>query len=33
MWENSADGNIKREVSKTAYEDINERVWEWFVSI
>ena len=32
-WENCANGKIKRELKKTANEDINEIVWEWFVSV
>jgi predicted DNA-binding protein YlxM (UPF0122 family) len=32
-WENCANGKIKRELKKIANEDINEIVWEWFVSV
>ena len=32
-WENCANGKIKRELKKTANEDVNEIVWEWFVSV
>src|SRR5215469_7205770 len=32
-WENCGNGKIKRELKKTANEDINEIVWEWFVSV
>jgi hypothetical protein len=27
------NGQIKRNVKKTANEDINEKAWEWFVSV
>jgi hypothetical protein len=34
MWrENCANGKIKRELKKTANEDVNERVGEWGVSV
>ena len=29
-WENCGNGKIKRELKKTADEDGNEIVWEWF---
>jgi hypothetical protein len=29
-WENCGNGKIKRELKKTANEDFNEIVWEWF---
>ena len=32
-WENCANGKIKRELKKTANKDINEIVWEQFVSV
>ena len=32
-WENCASGKIKRELKKTANKDVNEIVWEWFVSV
>ena len=32
-WENCGNGKIKRELKKTANEDVNEIVWEWFVSV
>jgi len=32
-WENCANGKIKRVLKKTANEDVNEIVWEWFVSV
>ena len=32
-WENCGNGKIKREFKKTANEDVNEIVWEWFVSV
>src|SRR5215469_232985 len=32
-WENCGNGKIKRELKKTANEDVNEVVWEWFVSV
>jgi hypothetical protein len=32
-WENCANGKIKRELKKTANEDVNEIVWEWFFSV
>ena len=32
-WENCVNGKIKRELKKTANEDVNEIVWEWFVSV
>ena len=32
-WENGGNGKIKRELKKTANEDVNEIVWEWFVSV
>ena len=31
--ENCGNGKIKRELKKTANEDVNEIVWEWFVSV
>ena len=33
QWENCGNGKIKREFKKTANEDVNEIVWEWFVSV
>jgi len=33
QWENCGNGEIKRELKKTANEDVNEIVWEWFVSV
>ena len=33
QWENCANGKINRERKKTANEDVNEIVWEWFVSV
>nr|CAD7443066.1 unnamed protein product [Timema bartmani] len=33
LWEKCADGKIKIELKKTANKDINEIVWEWFVSV
>jgi len=33
QWENCGNGKIKRELKKTANEDVNEIVWEWFVSV
>ena len=33
QWENCANGKIKRELKKTLNEDVNEIVWEWFVSV
>jgi hypothetical protein len=30
--ESCVNGNIKRELKKTANEDVNEIAWEWFVS-
>ena len=33
LWENCVDGKIKRELKKTANEDVNEMVWEWFFSV
>lgn len=33
LWENCANGKIKRERRKTANEDINEIMWNWFVSV
>jgi len=32
-WENCGNGKIKRERKKTANEDVNEIVWDWFVSV
>jgi uncharacterized Fe-S cluster-containing radical SAM superfamily protein len=32
-WEKCANGKIKRELKKTANEDVNERVWKLFVSV
>jgi hypothetical protein len=32
-WENCGNGKIKRELKKTANEDVNEIAWEWFVSV
>jgi hypothetical protein len=32
-WINCANGKIKRELKKTANDDVNEIVWEWFVSV
>jgi len=32
-WENCANVKIKRELKKTANEDVNEIMWEWFVSV
>jgi predicted DNA-binding protein YlxM (UPF0122 family) len=32
-WETCANEKIKRELKKTANEDVNEIVWEWFVSV
>jgi len=31
--ENCANGKIKRQLKKTENEDVNEIVWEWFVSV
>ena len=33
LWENCVNRKIKRELKKTANEDINEMVWEWFFSV
>ncbi|PNF15387.1 hypothetical protein B7P43_G01016 [Cryptotermes secundus] len=33
QWETCANGKIKRELKKTAKEDVNKIVWEWFVSV
>jgi hypothetical protein len=32
-WGNCANGKIKRELKKTAKEDVNKIVWEWFASV
>ena len=32
-WENCANGKIERELKETANEDVNEILWEWFVSV
>jgi hypothetical protein len=32
-WENNAIGKIKKEIEKTANEDINQIMWEWFVTV
>jgi hypothetical protein len=32
-WENCAKVKIERELKKTANEDVNEIVLEWFVSV
>jgi ribosomal protein L15E len=32
-WKNCGNGKIKRKFKKTTHEDVNEIVWEWFVSV
>jgi hypothetical protein len=32
-WQNCANGKMKRELMKTANKEVNEIVWEWFLSV